>query len=158
MNFYVNFRSDLCKELIDKPKIFIVDVTRGTMPPKSYPVPNSNKNKITNEYSNFRYIFPSADGYSAAYGMSKGGYLGRAIKNVLTSKYVKNKYIENKNSKNLSINYNYKKLQTIDEMISQVRKESNRLIGKLGIIPVEDVNNSLYNVKLKRRKQYKSRT
>ena len=84
------------------------------------------------EQANFRYIYGNPDGYVIADGGSKGGYLIRAIKRVLS---------------NLDIVLN----QNLNTIVDKIRSEVNTLVGKGAMAAVEDVNTMMYRVRFQKK-------
>ena len=85
------------------------------------------------EEANFCYIFANPDGYAVPDGGSKGGYLIRALKRVLSNEKISSQ-------KNLS------------SIILSIREETQALAGTASMVCVEDVNTMIYNVFFQKRK------
>ena len=93
--------------------------------------------KVNDNYSheeaNFSYIFVNSDVYAVPDGGTKGGYLIRALKRVLSNPKISSQ-------KNLS------------SIILSIRQQTQILAGTASMACVEDVNTIIYNVFFQRRK------
>ena len=142
MGLYQPFNSKNCTKLLGKPKVWFMDMCRGTL--KGFGIPldlDDNKendnvdavDKFVHAYSNRRVIFTGPDGYSAIDGSYEGGYLIRGTADVF------NEFAEEGGTIDL------------DETVMQIRRRMHKLAGTLLPQIGEDLNNMLHSVKLKKR-------
>ena len=91
-----------------------------------------NDNNVYHSQANFMFIYPNPDGYAAADGGNKGGYLIRSVKRVFS---------------NLEISLN----QTLNEMIHQIRAQTKSMAGKGTLECVQVVDTMTYKVMFEKR-------
>ena len=86
------------------------------------------KNNISyHAESNFRYVYGNPDGYTVPDGGSKGGYLIRAITDVFNTDHIV-------------------KGNDLNDIVDQIRTQTQELAGKHSLACVEDVNSMMYKV------------
>ena len=97
---------------------------------------NNDKVKINNNWyhpkANFMFVYPNPEGYAAADGGIKGGYLIRSIKSVFSNLEISTK-------------------QSLNEIIRQIRSQTKIKAGKGTLECVEVVERMTYKVKFEKR-------